>query len=238
MIEKLGSAFGILAAISAALAAMWLHQLRGGQYLQRWMSIRAKAESHRIDYFAKATASSRWPADPWSDLLRLEYFRRYQLDVQRAFLASRGNDHRDQAERTLRLGGIAAGLAALSAALGGVLGATDGNWTALGAVSVISGALSAYAGAREAMSQDRRNAERYERTLDALTKLSARLGETRRAVAQGHRDALHAYVAAVNEQISLEHRQWLESSDAANAGIASLDQALGQVEAEDQAQQA
>lgn len=69
----------------------------------------------------------------------------------------------------------------------------------------------------EATAQNRRNAERYARTADSLDGLYA-LDRVRQAVAAGERESRTEYVAAVHDQLSLEHRQWLaETAEASRA---------------------
>ena len=91
---------------------------------------------------------------------------------------------------------------------------------------MLAAAVSGYANAQESMSQDRRNGERYERTRAALAGLAGRLGAVRQAVRGGNQKALAEFVAAVNDQVSLEHRQWLEGAAAAKEATARLDEAL------------
>lgn len=218
---------GVGAAIASALGAMWIYRARQGRLLEAWMSQRAAAETARLEYFAALTRL-REDAEPDPELLalKLEYFRRYQLEMQIQYYAARRRDHRRSAERSARLGGIAVALAALATGVGGIIGASDGSWSALGVLGVMGAALGAYAGAREAMNQDRRNAERYGRTLVALEKLKARIGDVRKAAAAGNASAVEEYVAAVNDQISLEHRQWLEGGEGARDALARLEKAL------------
>jgi roadblock/LC7 domain-containing protein len=214
---------GLLAGLAAAFGSMWLFRAREGNLLQRWLTSRAKAEADRVGYFATL---ADLPGDADLRLLTLEYFRRYQLDVQRNFFDRRGNEHRASAERTLRRGGIAAGISSLAGIGVGIGGLSGGSWAALGALSVVGGALAAYAGAYEAMSQDKRNAERYEHSLEALDLLASKIGETRTAIVNGSADALKAFVTAVNEQLMLENRQWLEAGKGAESALASLETAL------------
>ena len=232
-------AFGLLSVVSGGLAAMWLNRVSGGRLLEAWMAGRAEAETARLSYFTALIEPDPGAPDPALDLLKLEYFRRYQLDVQRIYYDTRGREHEESADRTLRLGSYAVafstGTAAVSSgalgtmALGSTVGAPQvggGIASALGALVIVGSALSAYAGAREAMAQDRRNAERYARTYAALSSLSQRLDEVRGAVAQGNSKVLAEFVAAVNEQISLEHRQWLRESESTKAAEARLTEAL------------
>jgi hypothetical protein len=216
----------VLSAICAAVAAMWLYQLRQGKLLEKWMTARANAETARLSYFTALAEPAE--SDPVLDLLKLEYFRRYQYDVQTSFYGNRGRQHARAAQQNLRLGSSAVLVSAAAAAMSGIAGfSTAGIATALGAVGVLGAALSSYAAARETVSQDQRNAERYGRTQEALENIGGeRLDRVRSAVAQGNVQALAEFVAAVNEQISLEHRQWLEGSEATKAAVAKLEEAL------------
>jgi hypothetical protein len=191
------------------------------------MRLRANAETQRLSYFGEIGAAPATAApDVALDALRLEYFRRYQLDVQRNYYRERGRRHQADADRTLNAGSYAAFLSTLASIGAGVGGAFNGVLTAAGAIGVLAAAVAGFANAREAMSQDRRNAERYDRTGEALDGLYARLDEVRSAVSSGNQKALVEYVAAVNDQISLEHRQWLEGAAATKEAMARLDQAL------------
>jgi hypothetical protein len=218
---------GLLSAISGALAAMWLHGVNAGSLLNRWMQARATAETQRLSYFSTLVAAR--PAgirDVELDLLKLEYFRRYQLELQRRFFSARGAVHERAASRTLTLASVAVAGASVASLVSGAAGALAGVATGLGVLGVFAAALSTYANAREAISQDRRNAERYRRTDEALLALSGRLDEVRAAVARGNHQALVEFVAAVNEQVSLEHRQWLDAAEATKEATAKLDEAL------------
>jgi hypothetical protein len=221
---------GVLSALSAAAATMWLFLVRQGNMLDTWMQRRAEAETQRLSYFnVVAGPDSANPPDTDLALLRLEYFRRYQLGVQKNFYEFRGKAHRAAADKTLYLGGYAVLLSALASALTAGLGA-NGIATALGAVGVLGAALSSYASSREGLSQDRRNAERYARTRTALGGLEERLEQVRNAVAAGNPQAFTEFASAVNEQISLEHRQWLEATEATRAAVAKLDEALAKTQ--------
>ena len=221
---------GLLSALCGALATMWLYQVRQGKLLERWMTARAAAETARLSYFTALADPGDGGPDPALDLLKLEYFCRYQYDVQTNFYRDRGRKHDLAARRNLSLGSAAVFLSAGAAGVAGVAGvggAGDGMATAFGAVGVAGAALASYAAARETVSQDERNAERYDRTQTALESVGGeRLDRVRTAVAQGNAQALTEFVAAVNEQISLEHRQWVESSEATKAAVAKLEETL------------
>jgi hypothetical protein len=56
--------------------------------------------------------------------------------------------------------------------------------------------------------------------------LEGRPDEVQNAVSKGNHQALAEFVAAVNDQISLEHGQWLEATEATREAMAKLDEAL------------
>jgi hypothetical protein len=217
---------GVAALVGGALASMWLFRVREGNLVEAWMSGRAHAEGARLEYFATLVGLPDSPSDPPLGLLKLEYFRRYQLDVQLAYYEQRGRQHLASADRTLMLGGFAAALAAVASGSAGIVASIEAPWAALAALGVIGTALAAFAATREAVNQDRRNAERYRRTLAALEILRARLDDVRGGVLAGSEDVLDEYVAAVHEQLSLEHREWLSGAESTRAAIGRMDAAL------------
>jgi hypothetical protein len=229
----IAGAFGILSALCGSLAAMWLFLVRQGKLFEKWMTARAEAESARLSYFTALADPGDAPPDPALNLLKLEYFCRYQYDVQTNYYQERGRRHEEAAGRNVAIGSVAVLVSAAAAGTSGTIGALGaGVATAFGALGVVGAALSSYATARETVSQDERNAERYGRTQTALENLGGeRLDRVRAAVAQGNAQALVEFVAAVNEQISLEHRQWREGSEATKAAVAKLEQALNKPDA-------
>ena len=160
------------------------------------------------------------------ELLKLEYFRRYQLDLQLAYYKTRRSGHRNSAERTLSISAGSVLVAAIASGAAGVLGALRSEWAALGSLAVFGAALQAFAAARESLNQDRRNAERYDNTAQALQGLRERLDDVRLGIAAGSASVLGEYVSAVQDQLSLEHRQWLEGAENMQAAVARLEKAL------------
>ena len=217
---------GLCALVSGALASMWLFRVREGNLVEAWMSGRAHAESARLEYFATLVRLENGPSEPPLGLLKLEYFRRYQLDVQIAYYDRRGRRHRQSADWTLTIGGFAAALAAVASGSAGIVASIEATWAALAALGVIGTALAAFAATREAVNQDRRNAERYGRTLSALEILRGRLGDVRGGVLAGSQEVLEEYVAAVHEQLSLEHGEWLSGAESTRSAIGRMDETL------------
>ena len=205
---------------------MSLFRVKEGRLLEDWMTARARAETKRLSYFSYVVNSSVQPLDLHLELLKLEYFRRYQLDLQLAYYKTRRSGHRNSAERTLSISAGSVLVAAIASGAAGVLGALRSEWAALGSLAVFGAALQAFAASRESINQDRRNAERYENTAQALQGLRERLDDVRLGIAAGSTSVLGEYVAAVQDQLSLEHRQWLEGAENMQAAVARLEKAL------------
>jgi hypothetical protein len=229
-------ALSILGLVVGGLATMWLFRIRQGELLEQWMKTRALAESRRLEYFLAVTQPVA--GDPALNLLQLEYFCRHQLDVQIAYYRDRGARHRDSARRILALGGWAVFISTVTVGAAGVLGAVSAPLASIAAVAIVGSALSAFASSLEAVNQDTRNAERYARTRETLEQLASRRDDVRRAVGAGTAEALPQFVAAIHEQLSLEHRQWLEGADARTQGLAVLEETLARTRDRADAQRA
>ena len=211
---------------AGGIASMSLFRVKEGRLLEDWMTARARAETKRLSYFSYVVNSSVQPLDLHLELLKLEYFRRYQLDLQLAYYKNRRSGHRTSAERTLSISAGSVLVAAIASGAAGVLGALRSEWAALGSLAVFGAALQAFAASRESINQDRRNAERYENTAQALQGLRERLDDVRLGISAGSTSVLGEYVAAVQDQLSLEHRQWLEGAENMQAAVARLEKAL------------
>jgi hypothetical protein len=223
--EALLVAASVVGVVGGALAGLWIRRIGDGRLLETWMTKRAAAETERLRYFeliAKRTQLNE-------PLLQLEYFRRYQLDVQRAYYAVRGEQHRLQADRALSQSSAGLALATIGNGLAGVLALTlSSTWAAVAGLGLLGQAFATATDNREATAQHRRNAERYARTRELLDQLYAMLDTVRTATASGDLTALHNYVDAVHDQLSLEHRQWLDELGATSAAVARLQTVLEQ----------
>ncbi|HEX6760835.1 MAG TPA: hypothetical protein VF086_20855 [Propionibacteriaceae bacterium] len=219
-------ALALMGVATGGVASMSLFRVKEGRLLEDWMTARARAETKRLSYFSYIVNSSIEPLDLQLELLKLEYFRRYQLDLQLAYYKTRRSGHRNSAERTLDISAGSVLVAAIASGAAGVLGALRSEWAALGSLAVFGAALQAFAAARESLNQDRRNAERYDNTAQALQGLRERLDDVRLGIAAGSTSVLGEYVAAVQDQLSLEHRQWLEGAENMQAAVARLEKAL------------
>jgi hypothetical protein len=211
---------GIASVITGALAAYDLNTLKQGKLLGAWMSNRALAETARLEYFnivARSTAAASTP-ESLVELFKLEYFRRFQLDVQRNFYGERSRELWQKAKQILSISGLAIAGAALVTGLAGSLNFWRPKVAALAALGTVFTALSSFAANHEGVYQNQRNAERYARTGEALEGIAAKLDDVRAGVQQAGQEPLMGFIEAVHEQLSLEHRQWLgQQTEAENA---------------------
>lgn len=215
----------IVGVVGGALAGLWIRRIGDGQLLEAWMTKRAAAETERLRYFDLLTKRTQL-SEP---LLQLEYFRRYQLDLQRAYYGVRGERHRVQANRALSQSSAGIALASVGNGLAGVLALTlSSTWAALAGLGLLGQAFATAVENSEATAQDRRNAERYARTRELLDQLYALLDQVRNGVAAGELAVLHSFVDSVHDQLSLEHRQWLEDLGATSSAVARLQAVLEQ----------
>jgi len=218
--------FGLLAV--SFIASIWIGVAKPYDI---WMRERAKAETKRIELFDTVVAASESPRVAELPLLplQLEYVRRYQLDVQRAYYAGRGRQHRWAALQ----GSIwrVASLAIIGAALAPVVAsARNADWLPAGlatwfallpppielsqrlflSLGLIGGALQGLLAAYALLGQHERNAARYLDTSRNLEDLAGRpLEEARAAAAEGRQGPVLAFVALLHQQISSEHREWM-----------------------------
>jgi hypothetical protein len=201
---------------------------------EQWMKNRAEAELARVALFdlVMDIAEEARPGEIALLPLKLEYFRRYQLDVQRRYYQGRGAEHAAAVWRNNRLlrasmlitlasvtiGAVSAlhlaaawqvplpnQLRALSQDLAG--GHTNRLLLGLG---VIASALYGLGVARSLMDLDERNASRYltnAANLAYLTKVD--LPAARAAAERGSVEDVRAFVNNVQALITSEHREWI-----------------------------
>ena len=196
-----------------------------------WMGERATAEHLRIKLFNRvlgANETSEANELPYLPL-KLEYFRRYQLDVQRKYYRERGQEHRRALLRASVLRWFAA-LMILAAGLPVVLRLLypdlsllivesglpewaddpDLQQRVFVAMSTTGAALQGLLVASNLINQDERNAARYGSTSENLEALATRpLDEARAAAAENDEQTVQTFAALVQEQISSEHREWV-----------------------------
>ena len=188
------------------------------------MSARAVAESERLGYFNRLArrVAEQQGSKPRLLLLCLEFLRRYQLAVQQLYYGQRSKKHRASLRKTVGVGAIAVGILSLGSGGFGIAGSIYSTLLPLAALGAIGAGLATVASRREELNQDERNAERYERTYESLSKIRELHSDVQLALARGEASILIKYVAAVHEQLSLEHRQWLAETEAMDNTLKDL----------------
>ncbi len=206
----------LLAQVAAvALTAYLTYNLRETDPLATWMNKRAEAEMARVALFNGVCGVSGKVEEPQADPselpllpLQLEYFRRYQLEVQLNYYDRRGRQHDAAAKRLVTTGGLLAAISAAAAAGVGLWGQIGLDSAVALVLLALPVAIAAH-GSIKLLAQDRLNALRYANTHEKLSAWRAGLDEVRAAAAKGDVAAVPEFVKGVNGEISLEHREWL-----------------------------
>jgi len=224
---------GLVGIGTSAFAAVYLTRVRDDKRLERFLETRAAAERRRLEYFdVLRTSGDRKDAE--LELLKLEYFRRYLVGSQRVYFENSAGKHRKAARSSLRTSSLAGGVAVIFTGSAGFLAAAlDKGWAALAGAGIAATALATMVSSREAIRQDRSSANRYRATLVALEDLEKkRIEAVRLAVLAGDVKAHDAFAEAVNDILSRENEQWLETGKQRNAAIDQLDRTLRQLQAD------
>lgn len=217
--------------VIAFCAARWLAMKRP---FNAWMQKRAQAEIARVDLFNRIVHADEVVQGDDIPLLplKLEYFRRYQLDVQQRYYQVRGKQHEDRSWRNngwLRLSswitgfvvvlGIFVVLEVLEA-----LGLISPEWLVsvpellrapqinrvMLAWGVIASAFYGLGISLSLMDLDERNASRYQTTAKNLEFLTnTNLAEARVAAAVNDAQTVYDFVAEIQALISSEHQEWI-----------------------------
>ncbi|MHC4864799.1 MAG: hypothetical protein ACYTEX_11985 [Planctomycetota bacterium] len=219
---------GLCSLVGGSLAAFILYRVNRERLLQGWMSSRAAAESERLGYFNRLVrrVTERDAKHSRLLLLCLEFIRRYQLAVQQNYYRDRGASHRDSRRKTVVTGAIAAAILAVGAGGFGIWSSINPIVLPLAALGTIGAALTIVASRREELTQDERNAERYQRTYETLSSIRELHSDVQQVVARGNSEVLVQYVNAIHEQLSLEHRQWLAETEAMDSTVKELNSSL------------
>lgn len=215
--------------LSLFLAAVTNWTLSVGRYFERWMSHRSAAETARLEYFYKI-AGAREPQEP-DEIplleLQLEYFRRYQIDLQRNYYRRRAREHAVAAGRTR--GAIAANTllivvslipAAYGAAqlfapelLSQVLGQQLDAKTELAfvAIGIVAAGIGGAAHEISQLNLHQRNAVRFKLIADDLDAFSdLPLHAAREAARKGDYDTVAFFVDTVQGVVSSENQEWIQ----------------------------
>jgi hypothetical protein len=196
--------------------------------LERWKSERAKAESARMELFNRVAVASEPTREGELPLLplQLEYFRRYQLEVQQSYYSGRARQLTSGASRAerwrsavtlLTVGAALLALAGLVAmALGGRgvgelmdLAHSPTLRTLLLIFGILSSATESWLAADAVINQDQRAAAIFKATAANLDALADRqLADARAAAAAGQADGVHDFITLVQLAMSSEHQTW------------------------------
>ncbi len=206
--------FALCSAFFAASTGIFISQIRFWKLLEKWMGNRAEAEEKRLNYFYKiAGFEFKNNSNLLTFLYKLEYFRRFQLDVQTSYYQIRGKQHEKSAKKYLSYSIYTMGVVTFLNVLAGSLGFFSKNpqFAAFAVFALVAQAFATTLTNIESFNQDRRNAERYKRTYSALKKINSKLDEVRKKINEGNKEILLNFIEAVHEPLSVEHRQWFAS---------------------------
>lgn len=212
-------------ALSVAVIASWASNRFG--FFERWMAWRSEAETARLSFFYRVVGAEE-PAG--SDelptaLLQLEYFRRYQLDVQSAFYSKRARQAAAAAgrsERAILLQGLLA-FASLAPVFYGaaqffapeavqrfVAISLDAD-LAFVALGLLAAGYGSYLFGLSQLELNRRNAARYGMVAKDLRDFaSAPLEAARQAAERDDKAAMMFFVDTVQSVVSSENQEWIQ----------------------------
>jgi hypothetical protein len=212
---------GVATLALGAIAALATYKAREGNRLQRWLSARSGAEMARTGVFT--TVSERAASGNGETMLAaLGLVNRDLLENQRAWFRQRANEHRRSSDWTTSWGGLGTALAFVGGS-GAVIASFEPSQAWLAVSGVVGAAVGAYAVNRESLRLDRANAAGYEKAATALDAIAMRYDAVEAEVRAGKPDALRAFTAAIAEQLSAEHKRWLEGSTQVEAVLGKLD---------------
>lgn len=221
----------ISALMTAFIASRWLSVAKT---FDLWMKKRAEAEIARVQLFDSVARSQERvnPGEIPLLPLKLEYFRRYQLDVQRRYYRGRGTQHEAAIWRKNKWVSASVALTSLSVLIAAAValriaaefGIPLPAWIVdlilrlplpqmqrtILALGIIASSLYGLGVALSLMDLDERNASRFLTSAENLEFLSqTELGEARMAAANGQDSEVLAFIDRVQDQISSEHKEWI-----------------------------
>lgn len=123
-------------------------------------------------------------------------------------------------------------LASISLGLAGFLGGIDPRWSSAAALGTVATANAAFASTNESVYQYRRKSHLCSKTGGALRLLKGKFDDVRAAAITGQSEVVHQFVAAVNELLITEHRQWLAAAQDIKPALERLDDTLFEAETE------
>ena len=221
---------GVATLALGAIAALHTYKAREGNRLQRWLSARSGAEIARSGVFMSIAERAATGSGELA-LAGLKLVNLGLLENQRAWFCKRAREHRRSSDWTTSWGGLGTALAFVGGS-GAVIASFEPSQTWIAVSGVIGAAVGAYAVNRESLRLDSANASGYEKAAAALDAIAARYDDVEAEVQAGRTDALRAFAAAITEQLSAEHKRWLEGSTQAETVLEKLDGQLQQLKAQ------
>ncbi len=206
----------ILALFVSAVATGVLSALR---LVDTWVDNRNKAELLRRNLFNEVLTEAQLlePAplaaakEGNAIVQALEFFRRYQHELQIEFYKTRGKQHTQTA---VKLTWITAALSAI-AGISGLLGGLGGTALVISAfLGIAVPILLSAAQSWRAMGRDGDKAASYKKAGDALGGLLDELRMVRAKAALADATAVHAYFDRVHEVMTTESEAWKENATA------------------------
>ncbi len=219
----------ILTIIFSGISSIFIMIIKNLKLLEKWMKNRAVAEEIRLHYFQKLVDLYHQQPGPELGVALLEYFRRYQLDMQIAYYKKRADELSRKSSNAIAIIAILSGLVIIINGMTGFLGL---DWAFLAALAIIVQAYSSAVSNRELSDQNERNAERYEGLRRELALIKSRIDTVRQGIAQGNHEVLGKFVKAVQDPMAAEHRQWLETMGSSTAAVSELEAELSKINVE------
>jgi hypothetical protein len=227
--EILVGIFTVFSILTAAAGSFGMSNIKTRKLLPSWMNKRAKAEFARSEYFREIIRiifKDEQKNDPRILLLKLEYFRRYHLDVQFNFYNTKKVKLKIIEDRSVTWSLALVAFVFIFNGLAAYLGSKHTWLISISSLVLIFQALSALFISRENIFQNGRNAERYENASNDLLIKQGELDDIRKMAASGNYEAVEKFTTEVCETILNEHRQWLGSLAERENELVKLDQML------------
>lgn len=217
-------AIGPLGVVSGGLAAMWLHQIKGGNLAKRWGDERAKAEAKRLAYFKAVMEGT--PDEPSKQLLALEYTRRFLLDNQIDYFRDRGGQHESAAGIALRSSSRAVFVASTLTAVAGLLSMRAPQLAVIAGLGVIASAYAALAVSKSDVNQDRKNADRYRHADDQLRERKLDIDTYCEKTVSGDKGAIQEFFEPIFVALEADHKGFLSDAEQRELAIGAMEKRL------------
>jgi hypothetical protein len=153
----------------------------------------------------------------------LEYFRRYQLDIQLAYYQQRSTNMEKKSMNSAIWIAVLAGLVII---INGIIGSLGLKFTFLVTATLIIQAYSAMISNKESGEQNERNASRYKKQAEDLGRISSSIDRMRASIQNGKTEVIKQFLEAIHQPMRAENQQWLETMQASSGAIEELEKQL------------